>query len=245
MRLMRFNAKAEYMPGRNMVVADALSRSPLNTIEDFMSAEVSAHVNAIVEGLPVSQQKLAEIQRETQKDERMVEKFVKEGWPECGKSVPNSIQRFYKWKDFLSVSDGLLVMGNRIVIPKAMQQSILSRIHEGHQGLSKCRARAKETVWWPGISEDLRQKTETCKFCIEKWTHTAERAATVNPFTRKAVAANSLRLMHASRETVFGSFRLLFAILGDSTIRCNNVRVCHTQAQSYIREVWHTGSSSQ
>ncbi len=169
MRLMRFNAKAEYAPGKSLVVADALSRSPLNTTEDFMTADVSCHVDAVISCLPVSQRKLTEIKMETQKDEQLqtVERFITKGWPEYAKSVPNSAQSFYKWKDSLSVSDGLIVLGNRMVIPKTMRHEMLGRIHDGHQGLSKCRARAQEAVWWPGISEDLRRKIETCRFCIE------------------------------------------------------------------------------
>ncbi|KAI2647390.1 Transposon Tf2-8 polyprotein [Labeo rohita] len=169
MRLMRFNAKAEFAPGKSLVVADALSRSPLDTTEDFMTAEVSCHVDAVISCLPVSQRKLTEIKMETQKDEqlRTVQSFIIKGWPKYTKSVPNNVQSFYKWKDSLSVSDGLVVLGNRIVIPKTMRHEMLGRIHDGHQGLSKCRARAQEAVWWPGISEDLRRKIETCEFCIE------------------------------------------------------------------------------
>ncbi len=141
MRLMRFNAKAEYAPGKSLVVADALLRSPLNTTEDFMTADVSCHVDAVIRCLPVSQSKLTEIKRETRKDEQLqtVERFIMKGWPEYAKSVPNNVQSFYKWKDSLSVSDGLIVLGNRIVIPIAMTHEMLGRIHDGHQGLSKCR----------------------------------------------------------------------------------------------------------
>ncbi len=96
MRLMRFNAKAEYAPGKSLVVADALSRSPLNTTEDFMTADVSCHVDAVISCLPVSQRKLTEIKMETQKDEQLqtVERFITKGWPEYAKSVPNSAQSF-------------------------------------------------------------------------------------------------------------------------------------------------------
>ena len=39
--------------------------------------------------------------------------------------------------------------GTRIVIPKCLQHETLERIHEGHQGINKCRARANRSVWWP------------------------------------------------------------------------------------------------
>ncbi len=150
-------------------VTDALSHSPLNTMEDFMTADVSCHVDAVIGCLPVSQRKLTEVKMERQKDEQLhtVERLITKGWPEYAKSVPNNVQSFYKWKDSLSVSDGLIVLGNRIVIPKTMRHEMLGRIHDGHKGLSKCRARDQVAVWWPGISEDLRHKIETCRFCIE------------------------------------------------------------------------------
>ncbi len=104
-----------------------------------MTADVSCHVDAVIGCLPVSQRKLTEIKMETQKDEQLqtVERFITKRWPVYAKSVPNSVQSFYKWKDSLSVSDELIVLGNRIVIPKTMRHEMLGRIHDRHQGLSK------------------------------------------------------------------------------------------------------------
>ena len=55
----------------------------------------------------------------------------------------------------LSVEDGLLIRGSRIVIPSYLRQDMLHRIHECHQGFVKCRERARHSVWWPGLSAQL------------------------------------------------------------------------------------------
>lgn len=65
-------------------------------------------------------------------------------------------------RDKLSEYGGMVVRGSCIVIPGMLRADIFDRIHDGHQGLSKCRDRANATVWWPGISSQLvRSGVET------------------------------------------------------------------------------------
>ena len=55
----------------------------------------------------------------------------------------------------MTIEDGLILKGTRIVIPSQKQAEILKLIHEGHLGLTKCKLRAKETVYWPGLNDQL------------------------------------------------------------------------------------------
>ena len=51
--------------------------------------------------------------------------------------------------------DGLILKGTRIVVPSTKQVEILKLIQEGHLNLTKCKLRAKETVYWPGLNDQL------------------------------------------------------------------------------------------
>lgn len=46
-----------------------------------------------------------------------------------------------------------MLKGTRLVIPSALRNDI----HEGHQGIVKCRERASQRVWWPGLSQQLNE----------------------------------------------------------------------------------------
>ena len=58
--------------------------------------------------------------------------------------------------------------GNRLAIPQSMRKEVLDRIHEGHQGITKCRARAQDSVWWPRISADIHERVSSCRECLER-----------------------------------------------------------------------------
>ena len=68
----------------------------------------------------------------------------------------------------LSVCDSLLTYGDRIVIPASMRADMLERIHEGHFGINKCLERARHTVWWPGITSDIKRIVSNCESCQVK-----------------------------------------------------------------------------
>ena len=76
--------------------------------------------------------------------------------------VPLQVREFFDSRGHLSISDGLLTYDDGIAIPTDMREEILERIHTG---ITKCRARANLSVWWPGISKEIKEKVESCHFC--------------------------------------------------------------------------------
>ena len=68
-------------------------------------------------------------------------------------------------KDELSVTNGLVLRGNRLVIPKSLQQEMLNKLHAGHQGITKCRQRALQSIWWPAIGKDIEETVNRCMVC--------------------------------------------------------------------------------
>ena len=62
----------------------------------------------------------------------------------------------------VSVKDGLMMRGSQKVIPKILQQEVLKQIHSGHQGLNKCKERARHSVWWAGITKSIEKYVNGC-----------------------------------------------------------------------------------
>ena len=61
----------------------------------------------------------------------------------------------------------MLCRGDRIIIPKSIWKEILSKIHDGHFGIGKALKRAQESVFWPGITNDIQQTIEKCEICAQ------------------------------------------------------------------------------
>ena len=80
---------------------------------------------------------------------------ITQGWPSTITEVPNVIQPYWTFCEELTVEDGLVLKETRIVIPNKKHEGVLKLIHEGHLGLSKCKLLAKDTVYWPGLNDQL------------------------------------------------------------------------------------------
>ena len=68
MRLMRYHITAKHVPGRDMHVSDALSRSPLQSSQSSTVEDVEMHVQSVVFNLPASDAKRTEIRSATNND---------------------------------------------------------------------------------------------------------------------------------------------------------------------------------
>ena len=162
MKLQPYNFDLVYKPGKQVIVADALSRmTPVDT-DEIPGMEVQIH--DLVSITPV---RLEQLQRETKEDYtlQLLSRQIAVGWPPSIKSVSTAIRPFWSVRDGISIQNGLIMMGSRIIVPTSARETVLEQIHTGHLGMEKCKLRAKSAVWWPGIYKDIEQKVATCAAC--------------------------------------------------------------------------------
>ena len=153
-RFMRYNPRAMYVPGQQLVVADTLSRTPQPEEPYDLEQEISAHVAAVERAWPISNQKLDRIRETTADDDELqtVMKYTVGGWPTHLGSVCPIAQPYFNIRSHISVHDGLLTYDDRIIIPRVLRSDVLYRLHDGHQGLTRCRQRAQQSVWWQRLA---------------------------------------------------------------------------------------------
>ena len=81
--------------------------------------------------------------------------------------VHSVLQPYWIFREELTVEDGLILKGTRIVVPNKQWEAMLKQIHEGHLGLNKCKLQAKETFYWPGLNEHLEKLVLNCELCLK------------------------------------------------------------------------------
>lgn len=172
MRLMRFTYNIVHVPGRHMYTADFLSRSPLGKPSDSdeqMAREITLNVCQIMANLPATDKRIEEIRLHQQEDEvcQQLLSYLETGWPEKWQ-VKGAISHYWSHQGDIYQENGILMYKQRIIIPSSMRLEILDRIHEGHQGITKCRRRATTSVWWPGISRQVEDLVKNCRTCIQE-----------------------------------------------------------------------------
>ena len=68
--------------------------------------------------------------------------MVMQGWPTERSKVPEAIRSYFPFHNKIVYCNGLLLRGNQLVVPKAMQAEMLSCIHETHRDIVKSKQRA-------------------------------------------------------------------------------------------------------
>ena len=171
MRPMRFKPKAEYEPGKELVLADILSRNPLSNPTETSDTEedVKAYVDTGEMMGKMESITMESIKSAICNDPQLshVLDYTVNGWPKNAKDVPEQLRPYHAVCGSLSVVDSKIIYQNRLVIPLALQPEILERIHDGHQGATNRLEKANTSVWWPGISCDIHKKVSNCDFCQE------------------------------------------------------------------------------
>ena len=162
LNLRGYDVEIRYIPG---VLADTLTQVavPTGDSEDY---EEFQEINM---ALSVSEERYEEFQKGTKVDPELqaVLTMVRNGWPDTKQQVPLEPRPYWTFRDEVATVDGLLCKGTRLIAPKVMRPEMLRQIHKSHLGIAKCRQRAREVLFWPGMSLDVEQMVTNCSVCAD------------------------------------------------------------------------------
>jgi len=158
----------QYLPGKQNCTADALSRLPLPDAPDSVPEpmEIVLNLNQIT---ATSQITTALLKTWTTADPILsqVVRYVKTKWPKP-QTLEAGLRPFYRRREELSLQDGLLLWGSRVVIPPPGRKEVLRELHEGHPGMSRMKSSARSYVWWPECENSIDDTVCTCQPCQEQ-----------------------------------------------------------------------------
>ena len=160
LRVQPYDFVLRYKPGKQMMLADAMSRQP-------SSESTQIDLDIQVSFVQFSTQKLQSIREATQADDELcsLRAVIVDGWPDSQRHLAAPLRPYWSCRDELAVEDGLIMKGDRLVIPLSLQAEVLSKLHEAHQGIEKTRLRARFCVYWKSINKDIDDIVRKCDAC--------------------------------------------------------------------------------
>lgn len=179
-KLLKYQIEISYKPGKEMHIADLLSRSFLNetTVDDKWLLEV---VHTIDTGLKITNDKNEEFKKATSTDPTLSKlKFYHvNGWPKIKKNIDDRVKHYFNLQDQISIKDDLIYLNFKLIIPLELRKYVLQLLHESHFGITKTKARANQVIYWPGITKDIEEMISKCAIC-EKYSNSNIKEPLIN-----------------------------------------------------------------
>ena len=161
LRLQPYDLNMTYKPGKQIPLGDTLSRANLPEAEP----DIEPVMVNMIDHIAVTPGRMKQFQECTAKELNELHYMILKGWPDTKQQTPHSIRQYWNIRDELSVADGIVFKGMRIVVPPRIQSEMLKQIHESHLGITKCKQRGREALFWPGMSTQIENLVNDCTAC--------------------------------------------------------------------------------
>ena len=158
----RINTKSSFVPQESMemqmvsLVSLLSDVSPKDTSSDPRVFNISQ-----MESLPVTVRQL----RAGMHSDWILSKvyrYVKGNWPH---HVPKCLQPFANRRNELTVEEGCLLWGFRVIIPLRLREKLLDELHRDHPGVTRMKSVARSYMWWPGMDSEIEHIAKSCQSC--------------------------------------------------------------------------------
>jgi len=144
--------------------ADFFSRFPVHTRDEDDPDPNELYVFATAVGrFTVTSVEIVDL---TKKDKVLVKvyEYNSSGWQ--NHSSDPKIKPYWNRREDLSLEDGCLLWGRRVIIPLKLQGRLLDELHECHPRMRRMKALARSFVWWPCFGQDIEGGVRLCEDCV-------------------------------------------------------------------------------
>ena len=150
----------EFRPTDKHANADGLSRLPLKETGSEENDLASKIFNiSQLEALPIT---VRHLRAATHSDILLskVYRYTKRGWPQ---RVSQALRPFYERRSELTVEEGCLLWGIRVLVPLKLRGKLLQELHTDHPGVTRMKSVARSHMWWPGLDKAIEQMAKSCQ----------------------------------------------------------------------------------
>ena len=165
-----YNFEIKHVPGTKNKGPDALSRYP-PTVEETESENMADDIGMKTEAIStlfVASNIITwnMVKTETAEDPTLkaVKEMITKG-PADIKDLHQNVKPYHRYFSHLYVVDGVIMIGQRIIIPQSLRHQLLQTLHAAHQGVGAMSQRAADSMFWPGISIDITRTRNECEHC--------------------------------------------------------------------------------
>ena len=174
---MGYNFTAMWCKGKSNAASDALSRHPVlepsqadilaEQDEDHSPAPSIAEIQTHQTTDNLESTRLQDLQKYAALDEeyQQLKTVILKGFPHHQSDLPDHCKQYWQVRYNLTIEDNLIVYGCRLLIPTQMCRSALNQLHESHQGMARTKQRARLTIYWPRLDNDIDNVVSQCKQC--------------------------------------------------------------------------------
>lgn len=161
-----FTYQIEYIKSSENGNCDALSRLPIPDETIVFENDLNI-LNYIENCLPIISQKMIKTGTLKCVILQKIARYVRDGWPPSN-SLAGEEKEYHKIREELSLENGCIMRGTRVVIPLQLRGPVLQELHESHPGIVKMKMLARSYIWWPALDADAENAVKGCIVCTEE-----------------------------------------------------------------------------
>ena len=90
---------------------------------------------------------------------------IQNGWPEPNKGLPDNSKSYFSFRDTSSSEKNFILKGKRLFIPKKCRSFFKNQLHKANLGYASMMRRARDTIFWLGMSKEIKQIADNCITC--------------------------------------------------------------------------------